>query len=91
MNNIESLADLFGSKAKLADICEVDPAYITRLSQKPGGPVPVRYNGKVRVGMREAALTMGVDQAVAFIRAVEACLDADVCPTCGHPLDGQVV
>lgn len=92
MNNVETLADLFGSKRALAAACGVDPAIISRLSNGYEGRVPIRYNIHIRAAMRERALKMSLTEATAFVAAVEACLDPAVCPTCHQPLpDGQVV
>jgi hypothetical protein len=91
-SNLETLAGLFGTRAALAEVFEVDKSYVTRLLKNPIARVPIRYNAKVRVAMRERALKMGLTEAAAFVEAVERCLDAATCPTCGRPLDaGQVV
>lgn len=101
MNNVERLADLFGSKANLASVCGVDRAEPTRWSKSRdensrgnNGRIPVKHNLAIREHAR--MLTAGAwsvpSEARDFINQVEACLDAEVCPTCGQPLnDGRVV
>lgn len=90
MNNVERLADLFGNKRALADVWGVDPAIVTRAIH--AGRVPPRFNLNTRAAMRDKAITMPATQAVAFVEAVEACLDPAVCPTCGQPIaEGRVL
>lgn len=90
MNNVELLADLFGNKRALADVWQVDPAIVTRATH--AGRVPPRFNAHVRAAMRDRAMTMSPTQAVAFVSAVESCLDPAVCPTCGQPIEeGRVL
>lgn len=90
MNNVEKLADLFGSKRALADAWGVDPAIVTRAIKT--GRVPVYHNYATRAAMRDKVDHMGPEQGLAFVEAVLACLDPAVCPTCGQPIDdGRVL
>jgi hypothetical protein len=86
MNDIERLAELFGSKRALAKACGIDPAIITRAA-KTCSPVPVRFNAGIREAVKYRILGMPEDEAAAFVDAVDACLQPAVCPTCGGPIE----
>lgn len=85
MNHIERLAQIFGSKGKLAQAWGVDRSLVSRLSAK--GVVPPRHNRATRIALRGMVEGMTEQEAAAFIAEVEACLTVQNCPTCGHPID----
>lgn len=95
MNNAETLVSLFGGQAALADAVGVNRAVINRWCATSGkragyGIIPVEYYDRIR----RAALERRDDMALGmeWLNAVQGCLPARACPTCGHPLEaGRVV
>jgi len=101
MTPIAKLERLAGGTRALASILAVDPSLVTRW-KKPrlktvddqrhtgnDGRLPPKHNRAIRLWAANLSANMGdFDTAAQAI----ACLDADVCPTCGQPLpEGQVV
>lgn len=84
MNKVERLSHLMGSKSRLAAVCEVSNAMVTRWAKE--GAVPVKYNPRLK------AYIAGLDAVgPGWKRAALECLEEDVCPTCGQPLHGRVI
>lgn len=85
MTNVEKLAALFGSKQRLADICEVHKSLITYWVAH-GGDIPPKYHTRIK---REAwAVTAAItprDAAEAMAVEIMACIPGDYCPCCGRP------
>jgi hypothetical protein len=89
--NIDRLADLFGSKAALAEVCGVDAATVTRWNKPTswrsgrhagnGGRIPPRYNRRIR------DYAAGLDFGMSKYDEMNACLDPNVCPTCGQAVE----
>ena len=96
--NIDKLEELFGSLGDIAEACSINQALLTRW-KKPiswrdanrnrgnDGRIPTRYNGAIRAEAARRARGLPAGEAMNFIDAVGACLDADTCPTCGGPID----
>lgn len=85
MNNVERLAEIFGSKLKLAEICEVHKTTVGHWSTH-GGDVPAKYHTRIK---REAwALTSSItprDKAEDMAMRIMDCLPGNLCPCCGRP------
>lgn len=79
VSKIERLAALLGAggKAKIAKICGVDPAMVTRWARL--GHVPAKYNTAMRIGLSKQ---LGADD----YRTAVKCLIPDECPECGRRL-----
>jgi hypothetical protein len=102
VSQVETLAELFGGKGKLAEAAGTDRSMVTRWD-KPydwregghvgnGGHVPTRHNRAIVGAAMEHAARLPDEEAKAFMDAVSACLDPAVCPTCGQSVDdGRVL
>lgn len=77
-----NLYRLFGGAANLAEDLAVDLAVLSRWNSKGKrghhGRVPTRYNPQIM----DAAARRGLD-----LKKVQACLEPNTCPCCGHPLE----
>lgn len=91
MSNASKLVELAGTQADLAAALGVHRAVVSRWigHGRRGGAntVPVVYNGRIRQWARSQREHMTDEGFARFMATVENCLDPDVCPMCGQPLD----
>lgn len=82
-NKVEHLAAMLGhgGKARIAEMCQVHPAIITRWVKRNG--IPAKYNARMMRGLRRHAEWHDSDW---FVHAVSL-LEPDECPTCQRPLE----
>lgn len=85
MNNVEKLAKLLepGGKARIAEICEVSTSLVSRWVRR--GHISAGYNVRLKRGLADYAAARG--KGADWANEAVACLNDDVCPTCGREIN----
>lgn len=84
-NKVEQLAAMLGhgGKARIAEMCGVHPAIITRWIKRNG--IPAKYNARMMRGLHRHAEWHKNEPD--WLVSATMLLEPDECPTCHRPLE----